>query len=456
MSKPDSERPCQRESDAVAYLQDELPARERAEFAAHIENCGACRSLVESAGNVLNALKQDSAAAVPSHDLVSDIMARIPAAEWQERPERILRPQFSLPALAGAAAVILISVAAGLFFLFNDTTPARENNTALSRQPDGTGIVAPDTTPARNSAIVSGLAWLRNAQEPDGSWNAAKWGAPESHTVGVTALSMLALLADTCGDPDNADSIKRAVAFLCKNQDTNGAFGPQCANSMYNHGIAAVALIKAGRADSLAGDAALDKACDLAVRYICSAQQTGGGWGYTAGNSDRPNTSVSVWQLQALLAAKDGGQSGLAENIRRATMWLGNMVDGTGQMGYSNTEQSPPTQGTLTAAGLLCLAAADPALQKNGKFSGMFAAILSGMSSPDDRPDYYRSYFITRALRLSGDNDARTRITAKIEGNLIASQTRQGPAAGSWETRDQWTSAGGLVYNTSMAILALE
>lgn len=452
MSKPEV---CPAEENAVAYVQGELAAGDAAEFERHMDRCAACRGNVESARRVIAAL-ESVPAGEKTGDLAPGILAKIPESEWARARKPVsFRFPLPLPFYARAAAAVLIAVTAGFLVLrFWGSGTESERVAETPAATAGPGAVQPAAPQGKESAIASGLAWLLRAQEADGSWDAGKWGAPKNHTVGVTALSLLALLADKAGTPGADAAIAKASAYLMGRQAASGALGPECANSMYNHGIATVALIKASNARHGTDPAAMSNALSRAVQFICSAQQEGGGWGYGATGATQPNTSVSVWQLQALLAARDSGRGGLDGRIKLAADWLGGMVDGSGNMGYSMSGQAPAAPVTLTAAGLLCLAANDPALQDNRRVGEMVAALQSDASVQADRPDYYRSYFVTHALRMT-DGDSRKTID-RIEGSLIACQTRNGPSAGSWEIGDQWTSAGGLIYNTSMAVLSLE
>ena len=55
------------------------------------------------------------------------------------------------------------------------------------------------------------LEWLRRAQEPDGSWSAARWGGDRRFDVALTALPLLAFLFRRYW-PRTESSLVRAVA----------------------------------------------------------------------------------------------------------------------------------------------------------------------------------------------------------------------------------------------------
>ncbi len=90
-------------------------------------------------------------------------------------------------------------------------------------------------------------------------------------------------------------------------------------------------------------------------------------------------------------------------------------------------------------------------------------------STPAGGTDYYRSYFLTHALRVaeatehrdlasSGapEGDGRSRQTDELRVALIERQLRAGPNSGSWSPSDRWGLTGGRVYSTAMAALSLE
>jgi squalene-hopene/tetraprenyl-beta-curcumene cyclase len=64
-----------------------------------------------------------------------------------------------------------------------------------------------------------GVAWLRRAQEPDGSWF-GRWGANHVYGTGAVVPALVA-----AGVPRNDPAIRRAVAWLGRTQQPDGAWG---------------------------------------------------------------------------------------------------------------------------------------------------------------------------------------------------------------------------------------
>jgi len=439
---------CPPGDDIMAYVQGELASDERAGIERHCKVCAACMNQLAIISGTIARMK-DVPASVKTRDLAPDILARIPARDWAN-PPLSLRIYVYLPQLVRIAAIILVLLTAGVL-IFAKIRADRTGDVQIAAAPHVKAIVQPVTImPAgRDTAIADGLAWLATTQDSDGSWDAAKWGAKQEHTVGVTALSLLAFLAEDSGPVKNAhaETIDRGVRYLVGQQDAGGRFGPVCDNSMYNHGMATVAILKYLRTDH---DQDLKPAADSAVNFICKAQKESGGWSYSSESAREANTSISIWQLQSLMLAESLGRTDLAPRIDRSLVWLRGMVDGSGRMGYSRTGESPDGHDTLTAAGILCLLGRDSSRTKQ-----MIKALEQAVAGQGKTLDYYRWYFLTHALKTSNDDVSKIAV-GQLQQTLIAQQSRTGPGAGSWETDDRWSSAGGRIYATSMAVLALE
>ena len=434
--------------DAVAFLQGELPPNRASEFERHCGTCASCRRDVDELRSVVSRLRAEKAPE-RTRDLASAVLADIPEGEWKHASSGVRLYAF-LPQFARIAAVFVILIAAGAVLF---TIMHRRGDTAKALA-DKSGVKPPagvNVAPTKSEAVVSGLSWLAANQEPDGSWNAAKWGAMEEHTVGVTALSLLAFIG---GDANKyASSIGKGAGYLVSRQDVSGRFGPVCDNAMYNHGMATMALLKAA---ALKPDPALQAACNKAIGFIRGSQKQSGGWGYGRTGAEEANTSVAIWQIQSLMLAQQMGQTGLDPAIARSLAWLRGMVDGGGVMGYSR--DPAPAEGnadTLTAAGILCLFAGRKDSGGDERLDRMVRSLESAVAKQGRTLDYYRWYFLTHALRSEAGGESR-KLLVELQDSLVARQTRGGSGAGSWELGDQWSPAGGRIYATSMAILSLE
>lgn len=422
--------PCRWEESAPAYVLGELSPAERAAFTAHAAGCAACRGEVEAAREVLARL-----AALPpeppGRDLAPAILAQIP---------RAAAPRARRAPLAAAAAVLL--AAASVW-------------TLSRRPPPATAPPAHAAAPA--SPVANALAWLASAQGADGLWDAARWGGHDNFTVAVTGLSLMAFLETGPVGEAHAAAADRAARALLRAQDAGGHFGRRAGGSLYNHAIATAALLDlyaARRRDG--GGADLRGAIDRALRVIRETQTKTGGWGYAPGTllgtvgppADAPNTSLSVWPLVALAKAREAGWPGMDEPLTRGAAWLSAVTDEVGRVGYRRPRDFPYGPETLAAMGafaILSTGTADSRLRK--------ALAAAAKEDAGGSVDYYRAFFLSRAL-AAADPPTPAGVAA-LARRLAARQVSSGPFAGSWEPVDRWSAAGGRVYATAVAALAL-
>lgn len=420
-------RRCRFEEDIPAYLQGELPAEARNAFEAHLPACPSC---AKETGKY-RVLMQRLAAPLPEapeRDLAPAVLARIHA------PRPVLHAVFGGVAWRAAAALLALLLA-GFLIARLGARPGRQAAATPQRQ-----------------FVVAALDWLAASQEPDGHWDAAKWGAQPNYTPGITALAVLAFLRQEAEvlPAAHAEAVRRGLDYLLGQQNAQGRFGKLCSGTPYNQGLATLALLKGAR---LRADPRWTQAADRGAAYIASTQLESGGWDYPRSAQDAGNTSVTAWQLQALLEAEAGARGNVRPAIDRGMAWLGRMMDDEGRIGYSRPGDFPNGHLTLTAAAALCLLR-DPGTDARAATLGRILRRLSRDARGDDGLDYYRAYFLAEALRAAGDGSSGP-VVARLQETLLACQAQTGSAAGSCEARDPWSSAGGRVYATAMAVLAM-
>ncbi len=422
---------CRFEEDIPAYLQGELAPGARAAFERHAAACPSCardldayRSLLQD----LRTLPEDA----PARDLAPAILARL-STEGESASERFRHLIYSPQFLRAAALVIGLGVAGVLVAL----THPRTNSTAASAQ--------------AHPCIGPALDWLKATQESDGHWDTAKWGAQKNYAPGITALAILAFLKQDGAalNGPNGETIRRGLDYLMNQQTREGRIGAVHSGTPYNQGLTTLALLEACAREN---DTRWRNVADRALAYIQSSQLASGGWGYPRTPGDSGNTSVTVWQLQALLKAESMGRHDLRGNIDRGMAWLTGVVGANGRVGYTRPDDFPNGHETLTAAGALCFLTDKAASAPSPQLLQIVQALREAASRTSD-VDYYRFYFMTQALLASGGNDLD--LAGKLREALAACQAQDGPHAGSFETSDRWSSAGGRVYATAMAVLAL-
>jgi hypothetical protein len=221
---------------------------------------------------------------------------------------------------------------------------------------------------------------------------------------------------------------------------------------MYNHGIATVALLETY---TLTKDIKLRGPITRAIEYICARQTPSGGWGYIKGPIGSENTSISIWQLHALLLANKLGWKDTKGNIQKGLFWLRVMVDEKGHVGYRGPGDFPYGSKTLTAMGTFYLIATGYKGINPERCMIRFKQCLRKIASKHkERLNFYHCYFVTYAIQAMEMMDCH--LMGNLLRPLVEHQIKVGVYSGSWDPSDRWGLTGGRIYSTAMAILSLQ
>jgi len=412
-------------AEAPAYCLGELSPDKKADYVRHMAACPVCARAAASFQRVIARLREDPDAQC-SPSLSDRIARRIEAGDT-----RPVRRGITWAIPARVAALLLATLGLGVFL-------TRDN-----RREDPSDLSA-----ARREALV----WLCQAQNPAGGWSAGEGAIREKYGIGVSALALMALMqnpAESQREP-TAAAIRRGVDFLVNAQNDKGLFGAVFSGATYNQGLATLALIEACALES---NVAWRASAEKAVAYLVSIQDRTGGWDYLHSAPGSANTSASVWPLLALLRAEELGYPELRPAIERGVAWMKSTVNEEGHMGYRRANQSPYGTGTLTAAGVTCLA-------RHGHpedarlIETMAEAVRKTTPTSTPAMDYYRAFFTSEAL-ASAPGATAGFLRAALREQLVSLQSRTGPNRGSWEPTDRWGRTGGPVYSTALATLCM-
>jgi len=341
------------------------------------------------------------------------------------------------------------------------------------------------------SAIADGLKFLAYVQSPDGSWAVAilpreldqqrtresGWGQ-----VGVTSLALLAFLGEgetwmkdekTNIPGKFAEKIRKGITWVAAQQDANGCFGASFDakrttdnRGVYNHGIAALMMCEAA---GLSGDMQIRQIAQKSIDYIVKTQTNDGGWNYqgdTAGDSD---TTVSAWQIQALIAGKEAGLTVPDETLKKAMEMLNSITTPEGRVMFSlkndDKQEWPVLYGIpLMLRQLLGEDSRSPTLRKiadklrdhqppsNPKWKD-YVPSLAPRNDDDARAqiDPFKNYFATYGLYYLGGKDWETWQEA-MKREACEVQHKDG----SWKLNDGWSQCAGTAYSTALMILTLQ
>lgn len=404
---------CPRAWDIPEFLQGRLAPDEHRRVEEHIRECPECAKIAADFRFVLDRLEKEH---VASRVLFKSRAGFNRMRRWS--------------ACAVAAVVLLVALwsVRGL----SRSSPARAGASEEA------------------VALREARAWLESTQELDGSWDARKWGAQEQYRAGLSALAIMAYIAATPTAQLSMEAVERCAAYLVSQQDADGRFGPFGSCTPYNHALCTLALLEAY---ALSPRNDWKTALDRALAYIETQQRASGAWGYPRRASDEGNSSITIWNIRTLQRAEALGWTRTRGPLRRAYAWLRMRVDETGRVGYRQPYDFPFGYETLTAGALLC-ALNDSSALADMPVQRMLSVVLEISPENEASWSYYSAFFVARALDAARDESAAQQI-ARWRRILAQHASRQGPYHGSCEPNDRWSAAGGRIYATAMAVLAM-
>jgi HEAT repeat protein len=330
------------------------------------------------------------------------------------------------------------------------------------------------------SAVRLGLEWLARHQNEDGSWSrtrfnkhckdrrkcdgAGGWDVPLD--VSMTSLAMLCFQAadSTHKAGKYKDNVALAAEYLIKVQKKNGLFlQPSRQNNhymMYNQGIATFALAELC---AMTKDPRLQKHVELAVGFICRAQQpTSGAWDYTDTKTGRYDTSATGWQVMALKSAQAAGVEIPSITLYRVAAFISHVTTPSGEVIYSNMAPAPGRKGPgMTAVGLascqfLGFTNDDPVRKRQVAYLLENKPVWKKLQDPSSLNSIYYWYYATIAMFQYGGKEW-TRWNGMMKKTLLDHQRRGGCLNGSWDPPNNfWGKIGGRMYATTLNVLNLE
>ena len=352
---------------------------------------------------------------------------------------------------------------------------------------------------ASEAAVANGLIWLARHQAPDGHWSLNHFelyahneesptGKIEKCTctgqvnreddIAATGFALLPFLGagqtqkpnKEANQKDYSKTVKAGLDFLIAKQGKDGYFG----GSMYSHGIATIAICEAY---GMTSDPSLKTPAQKAIRFIESAQDSGGGWRYSPKQAG--DLSVTGWEVMGL---KSGQMAGLElankdAALKGADRFL-DSVESSNRGGYSYMPGNPETV-VMTAVGMLCRQYRGV----NPRNPGLLEGVKRIESVPPGKANnIYYEYYATQVMHHMGGDGVgvlerrprRQRQPTGIRDTLIARQctTAEKPGLpgakpplpanlsheqGSWDPDGAWgADGGGRIMYTSLSLLTLE
>lgn len=300
-------------------------------------------------------------------------------------------------------------------------------------------------------ATARALEWLVKQQNTDGSWSDRSY----QHNTAITSFALLALMSQghVPGQGMYGPEVAKACRFLLasgqqrefssKGERKSGLYliGARGGN-MYCHGMATLALAELW---GMTGDEEIKPVLQKAVDLIVGSQSSEGGWRYDP-NPSGADISITIMQVMALRAAKNGGLHVPDETLNKAIRYIESCYDEkSGGFTYQPKNRQPGF--ARTAAGVCVLH-----LTGNYKAERIPGAIKYLKSKLDDREHFwYGHYYACHAFHQIGGKDWED-YYSKMRSKLLAKQSPDS----SWSSNDLGSASGaGSVYQTSIAVILL-
>ena len=309
--------------------------------------------------------------------------------------------------------------------IMKNLAPGNMSNRSGAGREASIGRYGGDWGKYAEAAVLRALEWLKNNQNPDGSW-----GTSSPDKDGYAGLALLTFLAhgETVNSDKYGETVEKAIRYLIARQNDKGAFTKtEGAGGVYAHAIATYAI---SEAYGMTRIPSLKTTMERAIQVLMDGQQSYGGWVMYTYDKSKADTakwdvSLSGFCIQALKAAYIAGAEnpGLKAAMDNAADFLVKRQKEDGSFPYSAA--NPGRQPNMAAVGTLCLQ-----LLGYGKESaaqaglGFLRAADCSWQKPEQAP-LYSWYYVSQAKFHQG-GPAWTTWNNKFAPQLIRNQNPDG------------------------------
>ena len=298
--------------------------------------------------------------------------------------------------------------------------------------------------------------WSLRAFHQTGDCNGAcVAGQGTDSDTAATGLALMAFLGagNTHKWGKHKDVVKSGLDWLRQDQDKNGSFRSTGAGTMYAQAMATVAVCEAL---AMTRDKRwLGPTAKTALRYSVVAQGPTGGWRYNPWAYG--DTSVTGW---VLLGLESGRQAKIPFN-RNTSGRLIQFLDSVqaNKVGSRYAYQAGGSARlTMTAEGLLCRLYTgwmDKKRNHTGMQEGVKYLLQELPNWQGTHQDFYYWYYATQVLYHYGGEEWN-QWNEQVREMLVDNQLKEGHQAGSWLRSIMYDQNGGRVYTTALALCTLE
>lgn len=311
-------------------------------------------------------------------------------------------------------------------------------------------------------AVASGLKWLAEHQEANGSWDCDKYEG-KNHDAATTGLALLAFLGagNSMEFGKYKNNVTKGVNYLISLHDGNGRVGPH----RYEAPITMLALAEAYGMTSGSGQFKnLQSIVQKQIEYAQRTQNDTGGWDYKP-NSERDDLSVTGWWIMALKSAKVAGFDVPKEIMTKSLTHLeeeayagGDGYD-DGAAWYTPSKTGKKTS-AMTAVYLTCAQFLGRP-RSNQKVTACAGATLNNLPEANEGHNLYLTYYQCLGLFQMGVKSDYWKTFNPIMKKAITSrQVKKGSIKdkkGSWDPDDTHSGhSWGRCGQTAISVLCLE
>ena len=394
-----------------------LTGEESASFERHLGECAGCREEVKRLREL--------------DGLLVEALGEEPEIDVRGSVERALEPRHTRHrvrwAAVGLAAAGLLVVA----WLVGVSGPAEKAN---------------------RRAIADGTGWLIRTQEADGHWDSKAHGSSFDFDMGVTGLSVLALMEahEKTGATNALAAASKGADWLMAQEDGLGRFLRSHDQSrMYGQAVATLALL---RVYEERPDAQLRGSIERALAFGVRAQSQTGGWSYVPGIT--ADTSHTGWFVLVLARAKSDGFQVPETVLADAVGYVNGMTDAEGRVSYDVVGRTSPGLGGTAIA--VNAAVEKQIYPETVACTAMQRVVKTTPDWNDRQQNLYLWFFASRGFEATRPSGEVTNWQRSLADTLVAHQERgQGAEFGSWCNNDTSQTDAGRVYATALAVVCL-
>jgi len=299
-------------------------------------------------------------------------------------------------------------------------------------------------------AVMKSLRWLKETQNPDGSWTKKDKGA-------MTGFALLAFLGhcETPNSEEFGDAVTRAIVYLTdlgmKNDGRLATADVGSNHWVYEHGIATYALAEAYTfCSSLKINLPnLAEVTKMAGDMIIQGQGDSGGWVYKYNSTNDGDNSVGFWQIQALKACKHTKlweDKSFKTVSKKALEWLSKAQGADGAIGYRGSSKKSPG---LTGGGVLAFQMWGKSNAKEVRQGARYIRQNTQFKWEEPSSDLYYHYYNAQAMINRGGEDWKF-YNDLFRDELLNNQKEDG----TWKNPNK--HSGNLHMSTCLATFMLE